>query len=82
MKCQSDFDKETEKALRQADECVDPWWEGEKPAGQSTEQPPVAAKADESPSMAKEEAVRRGLLHVTAEGETCLFCQEEESPKK
>jgi hypothetical protein len=80
MKCQSDFDNETEKTLRQADECVEPWWEG-KDAAKPDEGPPVAEKADVSAAVAEEEAVRRGLLRVTDEGETCLSCQEESAKK-
>ncbi|MGB9616402.1 MAG: hypothetical protein ACP5M0_13915 [Desulfomonilaceae bacterium] len=78
MKCQSDFDDETEKTLRQADECVEPWWDG--PDG--SKPPEAKAKSADavSPSESvEEEAVRRGLLRVDSEGETCLSCEEKPS---
>ncbi len=78
MKCQSDFDDETEKTLRQADECVEPWWDG--PDGSKPAQ--AQTKSPESPSPAEaveDEALRRGLLRVDSDGETCLACAEEPS---
>lgn len=78
MKCQSDFDDDTEKTLRQADECVEPWWDG--PDGSKPPETVSNTAAPPSPSeSAEEEAVRRGLLRVDSEGETCLSCPEEPS---
>lgn len=78
MKCQSDFDDDTEKTLRQADECVEPWWDG--PDGSKPAE--AKAKSPDTPSSAEnveDEALRRGLLRVDGEGETCLSCADEPS---
>ena len=32
MKCQSDYDSEEQALVRQTDECVQEWWEGESHA--------------------------------------------------
>ncbi len=78
MKCQSDFDDDTEKTLRQADECVEPWWDGpdgSKPAEAKTK----SADTPSTSEKVQEEALRRGLLKVAEDGTTCLSCAEEPS---
>jgi hypothetical protein len=75
MKCESDFDNEDQTLLRQADECVEPWWEGDKPAEQqkTAETPPAGQE------LVEEEALRRGLLKKDEEGNLCLACDEKKS---
>jgi hypothetical protein len=77
MKCQSDYDKEAEAQLRQADECVEEFWDpnAPKPA-------PEAKPEDVGISAAEEEALKRGLVKVDEKGETCVACAPESAPKK
>jgi hypothetical protein len=65
MKCQSDYDAETDALLRQADDCMDEWWEGEPP--KSEEPPRMAREEDESTVIVKREVRKRGLLEVDEE---------------
>jgi len=65
MKCQSDYDAETETLLRQADDCVDEWWEG-KP--QDSEKPRRMAGEEDDPTLiVKKEVRKRGLIEVNEE---------------
>ena len=65
MKCQSDYDAETDALLRQADECVAEWWEGEPT--ESEEPSKKAREGDESTQIVKSEVRKRGLLEVEEE---------------
>jgi hypothetical protein len=65
MKCQSDYDAETDTLLRQADDCVAEWWEGEPP--KSEEPPRMAGEEDEPTQIVKNEVRKRGLLEVEEE---------------
>jgi hypothetical protein len=65
MKCQSDYDAENDALLRQADECVEDWWEGEP---QKPDEPSkMAGEEDESTLIVKREVRRRGLLEDSEE---------------
>jgi hypothetical protein len=65
MKCQSDYDAESDALLRQADECVEDWWEGEP---QKADEPSkMAGEEDESTLIVKREIRRRGLLEDSEE---------------
>lgn len=62
MKCQSDYDTKTTSLLRQADECVEEWWEGEPP---TSEEPSRLAREEEAPTLiVKREVRKRGLLEA------------------
>jgi hypothetical protein len=65
MKCQSDYDAETDALLRQADDCMKEWWEGEPP--KSEEPSRMAREEDESTLIVKKEVRKRGLLEVDEE---------------
>jgi hypothetical protein len=77
MKCQSDYDKEAEAQMRQADECVEEFWDPNAPKAK----PPVDAKPD-GITAAEEEALKRGLVQVDEKGETCVACEPEAAAKK
>jgi hypothetical protein len=77
MKCQSDYDREKQAELRQADECVEEWWEpGAQQAKPSAQTESEAAAA---PATVAQEALRRGLLKEDEKGDTCLSCPGETS---
>jgi len=60
MKCQSDYDTKKDALLRQADDCVEEWWEGEPP---KAEEPLKMAKEEDDPALiVKKEVRKRGLL--------------------
>lgn len=59
MKCQSDYDKEEQALVRQADDCVQEWWEGESP---SVDARPSEAKEGETGGIVEAEAIKRGLV--------------------
>jgi len=62
MKCRSDYDAETDTLLRQADDCMEEWWEGEPP---KSEEPSKMAREEEDFTLiAKRELRKRGLLEV------------------
>lgn len=65
MKCQSDYNGETDTLLRQADDCMEEWWEGEAP--KSEEPSKMAREEEESTLIAKREVRKRGLLEVGEE---------------
>jgi hypothetical protein len=68
MKCQSDYDSEREALFRQADECLEDWWDGEP---ESSEEPSkMAGEEDESVLIVKQEARKRGLLEGHEEAES------------
>ncbi len=74
MKCQSDYDSKNQAMLRQADECVDAWWE---PDGRNAEVPPAEkANIDAQRGTAETEAIRRGLLKWDESGDLCASCPE------
>lgn len=74
MKCQSDFDTEEQAQLRQADECVEEWWD---PEAKSAAIPAAETTGDSSGAeIAEAEALRRGLLRVDEEGGVCFSCPE------
>jgi hypothetical protein len=63
MKCQSDYDAKTDALLRQADECVEEWWEGEP---QKPEEEPKMASEEEDPTLiVRREVRKRGLVEVS-----------------
>lgn len=74
MKCQSDYDSKEQAMLRQADECVDAWWE---PDGRTAEKPPTEVEnTDAQLETAETEAIRRGLLKRDESGDLCVSCPE------
>jgi hypothetical protein len=74
MKCQSDYDNKDEAMLRQADECMDPWWE---PDGHAAEEAPTEQQnTEEQLGAAETEAIRRGLLKQDESGDLCVSCPE------
>jgi hypothetical protein len=75
MKCQSDYDTKDQAVLRQADECIEAWWE---PGGRDqTVADESEGSASTSVDPAKREALRRGLVRETTDGDTCLACAED-----
>jgi hypothetical protein len=61
MRCQSDYDAETNALLRQTDVCVEEWWEGEPRKLEEH----LKTGGDEDPaSIVKREVSRRGLAEV------------------
>jgi hypothetical protein len=65
MKCQSDYDPETEEVLRQADECVEEWWDGEP---QKAAKPGKKEGEEEDPTLiVKREVRKRGLTEGSEE---------------
>jgi hypothetical protein len=79
MKCQSDYDNEDQAQLRQADECVEEWWDPEAKPGQPGYRKPQGDPDAEAVAVAESEGIRRGLLRVDEEGGVCLSCPEETS---
>lgn len=74
MKCQSDYDDENQVALRQADECVEPWWE---PASHAADESATEFEnKDDLLGTAEKEALRRGLLKQDETGDLCVSCPE------
>ena len=65
MKRQSDYDTESDALLRQTDDCIEEWWEGEPP--KSEEPSRMAREEDESTLIVKGEVRKRGLLQVGEE---------------
>ena len=65
MKCQSDYDAETDVLLRQSDDCMEEWWEGEPL--KSDEPSRMAREDEESILIVKGEVRKRGLLEVDEE---------------
>ncbi len=65
MKRQSNYDTETDALLRQAEECIEEWWEGE-PA-ESEEPSRMAREEDESTLVVRREVRKRGLFEVGEE---------------
>jgi len=65
MKCQSDYDTEKDALLRQADECVEEWWEGEPP--KADEPAKMTPEVDEPAQIVKNEVRKRGLVEVDEE---------------
>lgn len=77
MKCQSDYDNEDQAQLRQADECVDEWWD---PEAKRADKPPTEGSEEVSAAaVAEAEGIRRGLLRVDEQGGVCLSCPEKPS---
>jgi hypothetical protein len=74
MKCQSDYDDENQVALRQADECVEPWWEPESRA--ADEGATEFENKDDLLGTVEKEALRRGLLKHDKTGDLCVSCSE------
>lgn len=74
MKCQSDYDSEDQVILRQVDECVEPWWDGENKGTDS--RPPEVEETDQPVKTAETEAIRRGLLKQDESGDLCVSCPE------
>lgn len=65
MKCQSDYDSEREALLRQADECLEDWWDGEP---ESSGEPSNMAGEEDVPFLiVTREARKRGLLETNEE---------------
>jgi hypothetical protein len=62
MKCQSDYDVETDTLLRQADHCMEEWWEGEPP--KSVEPSGMTREENKPTLIAIRELRKRGLLAV------------------
>ncbi len=76
MKCQSDYDSKDEAMLRQADECMEAWWE---PDGRTAEETPTEVETtDAQLGTAETEALRRGLLKQDESGDLCVSCPEED----
>ena len=74
MKCQSDYDNKDEAMMRQADECMEPWWD---PDGSATEESPTKDETtDAQLGAAQNEAIRRGLLRKDESGDLCVSCPE------
>jgi ribosomal protein S3AE len=74
MRCASDYDNDEQAMFRQADECVEEWWESE---GRNPDR--VIERAVEVPQgdvTAETEARRRGLLSEDESGNLCLSCPE------
>jgi uncharacterized Zn ribbon protein len=65
MKCQTDYDTERDALLRQADECMEEWWE-EEPK-KSEEPARMAREGDVSALIVKTEVRKRGLLAIDEE---------------
>ncbi len=65
MKRQSDYDNEADALLRQADDSIEEWWEGESP--KSEEPSRMAREEDESTLIVKREVRKRGLFEVGEE---------------
>ncbi|MEW6138648.1 MAG: hypothetical protein AB1733_10480 [Thermodesulfobacteriota bacterium] len=78
MKCQSDFEPKEQEILRQADECVEEWWE---PGAEGKVPPQQKAEDAETSDIATREALRRGLVKEDQTGDLCLACPEEEAPE-
>jgi len=74
MKCQSDYDSEEQTLVRQADECVEEWWEPGAPS--STGRTPLAVHAEPDVGAAETEALKRGLLKQDESEGLCLSCPE------
>jgi hypothetical protein len=76
MKCASDYDSKNGAILRQADECVEEWWEpqNQDPADD------IGKRDEAAPTIvtAEAEALRRGLIRQGESGELCLSCPEEQ----
>ena len=75
MKCQSDYDNKDEAMLRQADECVDAWWEPD--GGAADGFPTEVEDADMQLGTAEIEAMRRGLLKQEESGDLCVSCPDD-----
>ena len=74
MRCASDYDNEEQTMFRQADECVEEWWESESRHPETGLKRAVAvAQTDKN---AETEALRRGLLREDESGKLCLACPE------
>ncbi len=65
MKRQSDYDTETDALLRQTDDGIEEWWEGEPP--NSEEPSRMAREEDESTLILTREVRKRGLFEVGEE---------------
>lgn len=63
MKCQSDYDTETDVLLKQADECIDEWWEGAP--RKAVEPSKKGWEEDASALIVRGEVRRRGLIEVS-----------------
>jgi hypothetical protein len=75
MTCQSDYDTKEQAPLRQADECVEEWWD---PDSRQIEHGPSEENArSDAIDTAKREALKRGLVKVDAHGEPCMSCPED-----
>lgn len=74
MKCQSDYDSEEQALVRQADECVQEWWEAESPS--TNDRPPDEEEAEPALGTVGTEAIRRGLLKQVDPGGLCISCPE------
>lgn len=74
MKCQSDYDNKDEAMMRQADECMEPWWD---PDGSAAEESATKGETtDAQVGTAETEAIRRGLLKQDERGDLCVSCPE------
>jgi hypothetical protein len=74
MKCQSDYDSEEQALVRQTDECVQEWWEGE--SHPTNDGAPKVGETKQPVNAAENEAFRRGLLKRDESGGLCLSCLE------
>jgi len=65
MKCQSDYDADTDTLLRQANDCLEEYWQGEPPKnGEASTMP---REEDESSLIVKREVRKRGFVEVAEE---------------
>lgn len=78
MTCNSDFDDEKEALLRQADECVEPWWD---PNAKKMDTKPETQETTDPAEIAEAEALKRGLLKREDDGTTCMACSDNSEKK-
>jgi hypothetical protein len=67
MRCQSDYDDETDVLLSQADQCVEEWWPEEKLQRTEPSSQPSEEEGENPALIVKGEVRKRGLIEVNEE---------------
>jgi hypothetical protein len=67
MKCQSDYDAETNSLLSQADQCIEEWWRDELQDQKEPQKGALVGDEDVPTLIVKSEVRKRGLVEVNEE---------------
>jgi hypothetical protein len=67
MKCQSDYDAETNSLLSQADQCIEEWWRDDLQDQKEPQKGALVGDEDVPTLIVKSEVRKRGLVEVNEE---------------